>query len=205
MTRLTALILTFAATVSAMAGGKGLSSPVELVPAPRKIWEISVETVQTIGVDNATDNYFSTQFVSFAIEPFRPLVLGPVTMRTQLLNSFVVSAILDGPDNYYVGWAPQLRAIFPLGDSRWSLYTTFGAGLGVADAKKDHPYDGGLGQPFTFLLTANAGLRYSLPGSWSVWAGGAWVHFSNGEQSEPEKENIGIDSFGVVLGAGWAF
>ncbi len=205
MIRLIALVSSFAVAASALAGGKDPSAEVELTPAPRKIWEISVETVQTIGVDNATDNYFSTQFVSFGIEPFRPLVLGPVRMRTQLINSFVVSAILDGPDNYYVGWAPQLRMIFPLGDSRWSLYSTFGAGMGVADAKKDHPYDGGLGQPFTFLLTANAGLRYALSDSWSVWAGGAWVHFSNGEQSEPEKENIGIDSFGAMLGVGWAF
>lgn len=32
-----------------------------------------------------------------------------------------------------------------------------------------------------------------------------WLHLSNGNMSEPRKENIGVDSFGVVAGAGWAF
>lgn len=199
MRRIILAIACFAAASPVSAG------PVPLEKLHRNIWEISAETVQTVGVDNATDNYFSTQFISFGIEPFSPLRLGPVRLRAQLINSFVVSAILSGPDSYYLGWAPQIRAIVPLGESRWSLYGTFGAGLGVADAKEEDRYDGGLGQDFTYLLTANAGLRYALSESWSVWAGGAWMHLSNGGASEPAKQNIGVDSFGAVLGLGYAF
>jgi opacity protein-like surface antigen len=186
------------------AAGPGPSAEVR-EPEPRKIWEAMVETTQTIGADNSRDNYFATQFVSLAVEPFRPWELGPVRVLTQLINSLVVSAILEGPDTYYIGWAPQVRAIVPLGDSRWSLYGAFAAGLGYADANENNPNDGGLGQDFNFLFMASAGLRYALSESWSVWAGGVWMHLSNGEMSEPRKENIGVDSFGAMLGVGWSF
>lgn len=198
-------ILVLALASSALAGGRDIAAPVELAQPHRKIWEISLETAQTVGADNASDDYFCTQFVSFGVEPFRPLSLGPVRVRAQLINSFVVSAILSGPDTYYLGWAPQLRAIVPLGESRWSIYATFGAGLGVADAKEESPQDGGLGQDFTYLLTANAGLRFAISESWSAWLGSSWLHLSNAGASEPNKQNIGIDSFGPTAGVGWAF
>lgn len=199
------LVLMVVLAGSAVAGQRDFSTPMVMEPAPRKIWEVSVETAQTIGADNSSDNYFATQFFSFGIEPFRPLALGPVRVRWQLINSFVASAILEGPDQYYLGWAPQIRAIVPLAESRWSLYGTFGAGMGVANANENDPNDGGLGQDFNFLLMSNAGVRYAITEAWSVWLGGMWLHLSNAEMSEPNKENIGADSFGVVLGAGWAF
>jgi hypothetical protein len=36
-------------------------------------------------------------------------------------------------------------------------------------------------------------------------AGAVWMHLSNGDMSQPRKENIGVDSFGPMIGAGWAF
>lgn len=197
-------LLLFAAS-GGRAGERSLSEPIVLDPEPRKIWEFMVETVQTIGADNSSDNYFATQFFSLAVEPFRPLRLGPVRVRTQLINSFVASAILDGPDQYYLGWAPQIRAIVPLGESRWSLYAAFAAGMGVAQANENNKNDGGLGQDFNFLLSCLAGVRYALNDSWSVWGGAAWLHLSNADMSEPNKENIGADSFGPMIGVGWAF
>lgn len=182
-------------------------SPVALTREPdaHKMWEVSIETAQTIGADNSKDNYFATQFVSLGFEPFRPLTLGPVRLRGQLINSFIASAILDGPDQYFLGWAPQIRVIAPLADTRWSIYGTFGAGMGTAHADQSATNDGGLGQDFNFLLMANSGLRYAITESWSVWAGGMWLHLSNAGQSEPRKKNIGADSFGIVIGGGWAF
>ncbi|MBU3664576.1 MAG: hypothetical protein FGM15_01680 [Chthoniobacterales bacterium] len=195
--------------VAALAGVRGAiaesATALDRKPEARKIWEVSVETAQTLGADNSSDNYFSTQFVSLAVEPFRPLVLGPVRLRGQLINSFVASAILEGPDQYFLGWAPQIRVIAPLADTRWSLYGTFGAGMGTAQANQNATDDGGLGQDFNFLLMANAGLRYAITESWSVWAGGMWLHLSSAGQSEPQKQNIGADSFGAVIGTGWAF
>ena len=193
-------------TVAVARGGdNGRAGPGDLVPEPRRMWEVSAETMQTIGVDDSRNNYLMTQFFSFALEPFRPLVLGPVTVRGQLVNSLVVSAIVEGPDSYYIGWAPELRFILPLGRSPWSWQTAVAAGLGVADANQSRPDDRGLGQPLTFLLAVKAGLRYAVSDTWSVWAGGAWLHLSNGGLSEPRKENIGADSFGPVLGVSWSF
>jgi opacity protein-like surface antigen len=205
MGRIFVLIFTLALAGLTKAAPRDLSTPVVLDPSPHKVWEVSVETAQTIGADNSSNNYFATQFFSFGIEPFRPLVIGPLRVRWQLINSFVASAILDGPDQYFLGWAPQIRAIVPLGESRWSIYGTFGAGMGAANANENDPNDGGLGQDFNFLLMSNAGARYAITETWSVWLGGVWLHLSNAEMSEPKKENIGADSFGVVLGAGWAF
>jgi len=184
------------------AAGRGASV---LEPETRRIWEVMVETTQTVGVDNSRDNYFSTQYVSLAAEPFRPLELGGVRVRTQLINSLVVSAILDGPDSYFIGWAPQVRAIVPLGASPWSVFGAFAAGLGYADADRGNPGDGGLGQSFNFLLMSAAGVRHEISERWSWWAGGVWMHLSNGGLSEPAKENIGVDSFGPMVGVAWAF
>lgn len=178
--------------------------PIE-TEAPWRPWEISVETLQTVGVDNSRNNYLMTQFIGFGVEPFGPFELGPVRMRGQLVNSLVVSAIPDGPDSYFLGWAPEVRLIFPLGSSRWSWQAAFAMGLGAADADQGRPDDGGLGQSFTFLLSAKSGLRYAVSDSWSVWLGAGWLHLSNAGLSEPKKKNIGADSFGPVLGVAWAF
>jgi hypothetical protein len=39
----------------------------------------------------------------------------------------------------------------------------------------------------------------------SLHAGERDIHLSNGNRSEPRKQNIGVDSFGMVAGVGWAF
>jgi len=204
--RILAGMLVLMVTATAVQGGAGrLDTPVDLLGEKRRTWELSAETLQSVGVDNSRNNYLMTQFISFGIEPFRPWALGPLKLRTQLINSLVVSAIVEGPDNYYVGWAPEVRFIVPLGASRWSWQAAFAAGLGAADANQNRPDDGGLGQTFTFLLSAKSSLRYAVSDAWSVWLGAGWLHLSNGGQSEPKKQNIGADSFGPVLGVAWAF
>lgn len=173
---------------------------------PRKQWEVLVETAQMINADgNPNRYYFSTQMISLAYEPFRPLEIGPVRVRTQFLSTFFVAAILRGPESYYLGWGPQVRFIFPLGDSRWSFFGGGGGGFGFADANEDAKNDHGLGQDFTFILLGNAGFRYAVTESWSVWVGGMWHHLSNANLSEPNKQNTGPDEYGVLIGTGYAF
>ena len=168
-------------------------------------WELSLETAQMVGVDNRNHYYFSTQMLNLAWEPFQPLRLGPVRLRHQLMGTFFAAAILSGPESYYLGGGLQLRLIIPLGDTRFSLYGNSGGGMGVADANEADKADLGLGQDFTFILLAAAGVRYAISDQWSAWLGGMWHHLSNNDLSEPEKRNAGLDEFGVVLGAGYSF
>lgn len=168
-------------------------------------WELSLETAQMIGVDNRNRYYFSTQMLNLAWEPFPPLRLGPVRLRHQLIGTFFAAAILSGPESYYFGGGLQLRLIIPLGDTRFSLYANSGGGMGFADANEADKDDLGLGQDFTFIVLAAAGVRYAISDQWSVWLGGMWHHLSNNDLSEPDKRNIGLDEFGVVLGAGYSF
>ncbi len=174
-------------------------------PAKYRHWEVSLETAQMVGVDNRNRYYFSTQMLNLAWEPFRPLRLGPVRLRHQLMGTFFAAAILSGPESYYFGGGLQLRLIIPLGDSRFSLYANSGGGMGIADANEADRGDLGLGQDFTFILLAAAGVRYAINDQWSAWLGGMWHHLSNNDLSEPDKRNTGLDEFGVVLGAGYSF
>ena len=174
-------------------------------PARYRHWEVSLETAQMVGVDNRNRYYFSTQMLNLAWEPFRPLRLGPIRLRHQLMGTFFAAAILSGPESYYFGGGLQLRLIVPLGDSRFSLYGNSGGGMGIADANEADKDDLGLGQDFTFILLAAAGVRYAINDQWSAWLGGMWHHLSNNDLSEPDKRNTGLDEFGVVLGAGYSF
>jgi Lipid A 3-O-deacylase (PagL) len=171
----------------------------------RRHWELSLESAQMVGADNRNRYYFSTQMLNLAWEPFPPLRLGPVRLRHQLMGTFFAAAILSRPESYYFGGGLQLRLIIPLGDTRFSLYANSGGGMGVADANEADKDDLGLGQDFTFILLAAAGLRYAISDRWSAWLGGMWHHLSNNDLSEPDKRNTGLDEFGVVLGAGYSF
>ncbi len=181
--------------------------PVADEPAVEKPtrWEVSLETAQMIGLRNPNNYYFSTQMLNLAWEPFSSIRVGGIPVRVQLLATFFASAILSGPESYYLGGGPQLRVIVPLGESRWSIYANGGGGFGAADANEADKLDRGLGQDFTFLLLAAGGVRYAVNDRWTIWLGGMWHHLSNNDLSEPDKRNTGLDAVGVVLGGGFAF
>lgn len=178
---------------------------IETPPTREPAWELSLETAQMIGVKNPNDYYFFTQMLNVAWQPFGTLEWGWFRVRPQLMATGFAIAILSGPESYYFGLGPQLRLIFPIGDSRWSLYANGGGGIGWADANESDKFDRGLGQDLTFILLTAVGVRYAINDRWSVWAGGMWHHLSNNDLSEPDKRNTGLDAFGVVLGGGFSF
>ena len=202
------LTIWFLSAAAAMAGEHSFKEKAiaEGEPPRRKAFEAMVETAQMFNYDgNPNRYYFMTQMVSVAWEPWRPLQLGPVRVRAQVMSTLFVSAILRGPETFYIGWGPRLRLIFPIAETPWSLYLSGGAGYGYANANQSAREDRGLGQEWTFILQGDGGLRYAINDSWSVWAGMMWHHLSNGNQSAPRKRNIGPDELGFNLGTGWAF
>ncbi len=207
MLRALALLFALLAPGSVVQAGTASANPA-LAPsgAPHRTWEVGLETAQMIGLRNPNHYYFSTQMLSLAFEPLRPLRMGTGQLRSQLLSTFIWTAIFGGSESYYLGWGPQLRFILsPSADSRWSFYFGGGAGLGVADADEANKTDRGLGQDFTFIILAGAGVRYSINDRWSVSLGGLWHHLSNADLSEPDKRNTGLDALGPVLGASYRF
>ncbi len=195
-------------TAPVLAGEKSFAAkdtiPIETKPIHR--FEVLVETAQMFNIDgNPNRYYFSTQMISLAYQPFPMWQVGPIRVKMQVLTTLFVSAILRGPENYYIGGGPQLRFIFPIGDTRFSFFGGGGGGAGVADANEGAKNDHGLGQDFTFIILAYAGLRYDFSDRWAVWAGPMWHHLSNANLSEPGKTNIGPDELGVLIGGGYSF
>jgi hypothetical protein len=198
-------VLALGGTSSATAGEKNFA-PLVVEPTPRHQWSVSLETAQTFNIDHNPNRYiFLLQMVSLDWEPFAPLDWGPVRFRGQLRSTFFASAILQGPESVYLGWGPQARIFVSLGDSPFSWFAGGGAGMGWADASPSNKEDKGLGQQFTFILLASTGVRYEISDRWAVWAGFIWHHLSNGNASEPNKENIGPDEIGVISGISVSF
>lgn len=167
---------------------------------------VSLEESWLAESDGNSHSYsYLSSLLSLDWEPWKPFVILGQPVRWQWRSTFVAETIFGGPESVYLGWAPQIRWIFPVGKTPFSLYGGGGAGPGWADASSRNVHDGGLGQPFTFVVMASWGLRYQLDPHWSVWAGMDWQHLSNAGLSEPGKQNIGLDSLGVVTGMGYGF
>lgn len=149
-------------------------------------------------------SYISSK-LSLDWEPWKPLVLLGQPIRWQWRSTFVADAILGGPESVYLGWAPQVRWIVPIGKTPLSLYAGGGAGPGWADTSTSNLNDGGLGSEFTFVITASGGLRYEVNSHWATWIGVDYQHLSDGGISNGNKPNIGLDSLGVMVGTGYGF
>ena len=149
-------------------------------------------------------SYLSSK-LSLDWEPWKPLMVLGQPIRWQWRSTFVADAILGGPETVYLGWAPQVRLIAPLGKTPFSLYAGGGVGPGWADASTGNVNDGGLGSTFTFVIMASGGLRYEINPHWSTWIGVDYQHLSDAGISNGEKPNLGLDSLGVLTGFGYGF
>ena len=148
---------------------------------------------------------YLSSMLSLDWEPWKPFVVLGQPIRWQWRSTFVADAIMGGPETVYLGWAPQVRWIAPIGKSSFSLYVGGGVGPGWANAKTANVNDRGLGQPFTFIILASWGVRYEIGRHWSTWLGMQYQHLSNAGMSNGDKPNTGLDSLGVMVGAGYGF
>jgi len=149
-------------------------------------------------------SYLSSK-LSLDWEPWKPLVLLGQPIRWQWRSTFIADAIMGGPETVYLGWAPQVRWIAPIGKTPFSLYAGGGAGPGWANVNTGNVNDGGLGSAFTFVITASGGLRYEINSRWATWIGVDYQHLSDAGISNGNKPNIGLDSLGVITGVGYGF
>lgn len=185
---------TFPAPRDSLEGGPGV-----------RTWCVSFEQAWLREYDGNRNPYsYLSSMLSLDWEPWKPFVILGQPIRWQWRSTFVADAIMGGPETVYLGWAPQVRWIAPIGKSPFSLFAGGGAGPGWANASTAQVNDGGLGQPFTFIILGSGGFRWQIDSRWSAWLGIAYQHLSNAGLSTG-KPNTGLDSLGVMAGTGFGF
>ena len=107
------------------------------------------------------------------------------------------SAIFQGPGSYTAGFTLWLR--YNLVPATWRVVPYVQAGGGVLSTDIDR---GLVGQPFNFNLDLAAGVRFFVAKNWSVNLSCQYQHISNANTG---PKNIGINSYGPILGVSYFF
>ncbi len=113
--------------------------------------------------------------------------------------SALYETIIQGPEDYYVGFnaAPSIEYWLPSGSS--SLFFSIGGGAGWINSSGGTD---GQGQDFTLNWFSQFGLRQRISENASLLGGLYFIHHSNLGMTDP---NPGIDALGFTLGMGWTF
>lgn len=107
------------------------------------------------------------------------------------------SKVFIGPGSYIAGMTVWIRYNFvPAG---WRLIPYIEAGAGLTTTDIDRAY---VGQPFNFNLNIAVGLRYFVAKNWSVNLSCQYQHISNANTG---NKNVGINSYGPILGVSYFF
>lgn len=172
-------------------------------------WDISLESaylfkvvnnpLTAIGGDytkNKIPYRLATQILAARYQLTEPA--GPFFLRgsLEISGNFIYSAIIEGPEPFFVGLAVGLRYNFVQPESRIVPYLEFRGGPGYTDARargKEYAQQ----EDFTFTYMMGAGLRYDLSQRVSISAGMADQHISNFYVTRP---NYGFDAIGIHLG-----
>ena len=187
-------------------GGSMQTTPSMLITQKPSTLEISLEEVTLKEYDGNVHPYvFQSSLLSLNWMPYKPIVILGEPFIWQWRGTVVADAIFKGPETVYLGFAPQFRVIAPLGKTPFALFLGGGGGCGWANANTANVSDGGLGEPFTFILMGSWGLRYSIDKHWTAWLGMDYQHLSNAGISDWHKQNIGLDSLGAMVGVGYHF
>lgn len=143
-----------------------------------------------------TINYTLTglQFGYMVSEPKKPAWWrGNVEVAGEVFGS----AIFQGPGTYIAGITVWGRYNFLQPDWRFVPFVQGGMGLTSTDISRQI-----VGQPFNFNLNIGAGVRYFLAEHWSVNLEARYQHISNANTG---PHNLGINSFGPLLGVSYFF
>ena len=181
---------------TAPAGDKNPPAP---EPKPTwQHWEAAEETGALFGVNNPNDYQTLPQIFSLRWQwaPEEQFFHTPLLLRWQYTFGIVATPFVHGAENYYFGLAVGRRMNFRLPGSRFGLYAEGRFAVGTADSHGP-PY--GQGEDMTFNALATAGVTYQLSERARFGLGFMYEHFSNGGFSEPEAENVGLDTIGPNL------
>lgn len=173
------------------------------VASPWQHWEVTFESGYLWNTGSNTP-------IDYEIAPTQLTLRGPANFEWRAGStgamlvlrprfSLLLESIVEGPEDYYLGFAAAPSFEWWLPSGKTSLFFSIGGGAGFTNSTR---VPGGQGQDFTLNWFAQLGVRRELSPGFSVLAGAYFLHHSNGGQTDP---NPGIDALGFTLGAGWRF
>ncbi len=115
------------------------------------------------------------------------------------------TAIVKGPESYYVPLIAGLRYNFVQPNWKIAPYLEIRGGMGFTDARQPwevahHQKAIGQGQDFTFTFMLGGGIRYNFNPRYSMSVACTYMHISNMYLSEPKYYNHGINVLGPSIG-----
>ena len=201
-----------AASASAMAGsdsGKAAMPP-EVIqdPLSKGMTEVEVlggyfhSTFNTGGASRPEFDYAGAD-VRYGV------VLSPILFRDspvmrgdiEILGDGFGQGVTKGPGNFLAGGSVLFRYNFFHPGSRFIPYFQLGGG-GLHTDAAEVPVQKIIGGNFEFLLQADFGARFMLNDRWSLLLEAGFQHISNADTA---SRNVGVDSIGGRLGAGYLY
>lgn len=182
-----------------LAGARAGGPVVAPVPAPvERHWEAGVETGVMFGLNNPNDYVTAPQIFSLRWQPApeEPFFATPLKLRWQFTFGLVAVPFVHGPESHYFGLAVGRRMNFRKPGSRFGGYIEGRFAVGAIDSSGPRY---GQGQDLTFSALVGAGATFQLSERARLGLGFLYEHFSNGGLSEPEVENVGLDTVGPNL------
>ena len=122
--------------------------------------------------------------------------------NTEFLFSGMFAPTIQGPNPWFAGglFGPRYNFIQP----DWPVVPYLESRVGFLFTHATGAPDS-QGQDFCFSFTIGAGVRIPVMDQLSVNLGVMFQHISNAGLSEPQNQNVGLDSIGPTLSVSWAF
>jgi hypothetical protein len=122
--------------------------------------------------------------------------------NTEFVFSAFHSPILTGRETRFSGLLFGPRYNFVQEGWDWAPFVESRVGFGVTDSTGEAF---GQGQDFILTFTITAGARYLISQHAALTVGAMYQHISSGGLSEPEFENVGLDSVGPHVSFSYGF
>jgi len=163
---------------------------------------LSAETAGLFSINNSNNYRYLPQLITVGWQLDQIGNEGWNRGNTEFLFSGMYAPVIHGPNPWFTGglFGPRYNFIqegwpvVPYLESRVGFMFTNATGAPNSQ-----------GQDFCFSFTIGTGVRIPVMDQLSVNLGILYQHISNGGLSEPDNENVGLDSIGPTLSVTWAF
>ena len=163
---------------------------------------LSAETAGLFSINNSNNYRYLPQLITVGWQLDEIGNDGWNRGNTEFLFSGMYAPVIHGPNPWFTGglFGPRYNFI----QEGWPVipYLQSRVGFMFTDATGA---PNSQGQDFCFSFEIGIGVRIPVMDQLSVNVGAMYQHISNGGLSEPEHENVGLDSIGPTLSVSWAF
>ena len=163
---------------------------------------LTAETAGLFSINNPNDYIYLPQLITIGWQLDEIGNEGWNRGNTEFLFSGMFAPTLQGPNPWFAGglFGPRYNFIQP----DWPVVPYLESRVGFMFTHATGAPDS-QGQDFCFSFTIGAGVRIPVMDQLSVNLGVMFQHISNAGLSEPQNQNVGLDSIGPTLSVSWAF